>query len=60
VAFVCDDKIEIAGGILVVDIHHRLQGGDGDDALLVLKAPTGAQYVARQFLQMGGECILGL
>ncbi len=59
VAFVSNHEVEISGRILVIDIDHRLQGGDGD-ALLVLKATTSPEHVARQILEVFGKGILGL
>ena len=58
-ALVGDDQIEIARGIVPVDVDHALQGGDGD-ALLVLEAAPGAQHVTGVIGQVFVEGILGL
>src|SRR5690606_31643401 len=59
VAFVGDDQVRVAGRIVAVDVHHALQGGDGDP-LGVVTAAAGASYVAGQVRQVAVEVVLGL
>src|SRR3546814_15456009 len=55
VTFVDHDEIEIAGRVLFVFVHQRLQGDDGD-ALFVLEPAAGARHpVAWKVRQMLGE-----
>ena len=58
-AFIGDDKVEIAGGIFGVFADHGLQGGD-DDAAGDVGGAIGAQHVAGYVRQMFGERVLGL
>src|SRR5690606_14978696 len=58
-AFIGDDQVEVPGGVVPVDVHHALQGGDGDP-LGVVEAAAGAEDVAGQLRQVLVEAVLGL